>query len=171
MAKLFKLFFFWSCLIGSVIDNVEPLLSLPVLTVVNCANIPDDFEHSAKNLIKIIEQSDLTVASKHSLKVCIQLVRHGYQPLAGETFEQSVKRIYKLRSVQSNEIVARAANCVDHNLPLIEYIGLIDEICGAKIGLTDYMHSRESSCNEDDADSSSKVTDDCCCCLWFRKAQ
>jgi hypothetical protein len=110
MDKLLRLIVFcFICLHLNAANNFDPLLGeLPA------QHHLQNFAHEASNCNRDIDNSDLPLHSKSLLQVLIRLVENGYQPLTGETFEQSVKRIYKLRVSQGKN-----TTLVNENLPLV----------------------------------------------------
>lgn len=121
MDKLLKLVIFcFICLRINAADNFLDTLLAPAV------HHSQNFTSEAAIFTRNIEHSDLPLHSKSSLKIFVRLVENGYQPLAGETFEQSVKRIYKLRVAQGKN-----TSFVNENLPLVEYVKAINNIANA----------------------------------------
>lgn len=122
MDKLLRLIVFcFICLHLNAANNFDPLFGeLPA------QHHLQNFAHEASNCSRDIDNSDLPLHSKSLLQVLIRLVENGYQPLTGETFEQSVKRIYKLRVSQGKN-----TTLVNENLPLVAYVKGINHIANA----------------------------------------
>lgn len=153
--------FCFGCLHINASDHLLDELLMPV--VHNSQN----FAREAAICTNTVEHSDLPLHSKSLLEIFIRLVANGYQPLTGETFEQSVKRIYKLRVSQGKN-----TSFVNESLPLVEYVKAINNIANAASKqLENYMkvHNQVSAgvfeVNSDDANDGSFCS---CICLYFK---
>jgi hypothetical protein len=172
MDKLLWLLF---CYLNFLLDaaDLDSLLVPPQLAT---TYQPPNFDREAAETVIAIDHSELPLWSKDYLKECIRLVKYGYQPLAGETFEESVKRIYKLRLSQGYDDIRAAILGVNQQYQLIQYVIEINKLCGSRFSsLQHYTRPHKAfSGAQTSFDTDSTNTEDniwCACCNWLWKSK